>query len=116
MATFIMPWFTNYQFRSEIFHSNEKSKNAAFVNISSSLHLMLLFIPSACPLTISAMGKLFKVVRSRDSTSCHVIARDISRFHRVFLWTGYRYNFKSKHSNLKSKNATEEKNQQQRIL
>ena len=43
--------------------------------------------------------------RSRDSTSCHVIARDISRFHSVFLWTGYRYNFKSKHSNVKSKNA-----------
>ena len=29
----------------------------------------------------------------------------ISRFHSVFLWTGYRYNFKSKHSNVKSKNA-----------
>ena len=39
---------------------------------------------------------------------CHVIARDISRFHSVFLWTGYRYktyNFKSKLSNVKSKNA-----------
>ena len=43
--------------------------------------------------------------RSRDSTSCHVIVRDISRFHSVFLWTGYRYSFKSKHSNVKSKNV-----------
>ena len=42
-----------------------KVKNAAFVNISSSRHLMLLFIASACPLTISLMGKLFKVVGSR---------------------------------------------------
>ena len=41
-----------------------KVKNAAFVNISSSLQMMLLFIASACPLTIWAMRKLFKVVGS----------------------------------------------------
>ena len=41
--------------------------------------------------------------RSRHSTSCHIIARDISRCHSVFLWTGYRYSVKSKYSNVKSK-------------
>ena len=46
------------------------------------------------------------IYRSRDSTSCHVIARNISRFHSVFLWTGYRYSFKSKYSNVKSKKCS----------
>ena len=57
--------WTGYRHSFKSKPSNVKSKNAAFVNISSSLHLMLLFIASACPLTISAMGKLFKVVGSR---------------------------------------------------
>ena len=34
--------------------------------------------------------------RSHDSTSCHVTARDISRFHSVIFCTGHRYNVKSK--------------------
>ena len=44
--------------------------------------------------------------RSHDSTSCHVTARDISRFHSVIFCTGHRYNVKSKLSNLESKNTS----------
>ena len=76
MATFTKPWFTNYQFRSSFF-----------------------------PVTAVTRRQNVHFYMSRDSTSCHVIARDISRFHSVFLWTGYRHSFKSKHSNVKSKNA-----------
>ena len=41
--------------------------------------------------------------RSHDSTSCHVTARDISRFHSVIFCTGHRYHVKSKLSNLEVK-------------
>ena len=44
--------------------------------------------------------------RSHDSTSCHVTALDISRFHSVIFFTGHRYNVKSKLSNLESKNTS----------
>ena len=44
--------------------------------------------------------------RSHDSTSCHVTARDISRFHSVIFCTAHRYNVKSKLSNLESKNTS----------
>ena len=44
--------------------------------------------------------------RSHDSTSCHVTARDISRFHSVIFCTGHRYNVKSKLSNLENKNTS----------
>ena len=56
---------------------NLKSKHTSFVNISSSLHLMLLLMASACLLTlivlsISAMGKLFKVGITRSENSAKV--------------------------------------------
>ena len=44
--------------------------------------------------------------RSHDSTSCHVTARDISRFHSVIFCTAHRYSVKSKLSNLESKNTS----------
>ena len=72
--------WTGYRYSFKSKHSSVKSKNAAFVNISSSLHLLLLFIASACPLTISAMGKLFKVVGSRalkiqQSFMCYLLIK-----------------------------------------
>ena len=53
------------------------SYNTSFVNISSSFHLMLLLMASACSLTlivlsISAMGKLFKVWVTRPENSAKV--------------------------------------------
>ena len=44
--------------------------------------------------------------RSHDSTSCHVTARDISRFHSVIFGTAHRYSVKSRLSNLESKNTS----------
>ena len=64
-----------YNVKSKL--SNLESKNTSFVNISTSLHLMLLFMASACSLTlivlsISAMRKLFKVWVTRSENSAKV--------------------------------------------
>ena len=81
-----------YNVKSKL--SNLESKNTSFVNISSSLHLMLLLMASACSLTlivlsISAMGKLFKawVTRSQNSAkvSCIICWSNSSRWNSRFL-------------------------------
>ena len=64
-----------YNVKSQL--SNLESKNTSFVNISSSFHLMLLLMASACSLTlivlsISAKGKLFKVWATRPKNSAKV--------------------------------------------
>ena len=81
-----------YNVKSKL--SNLESKNTSFVNISSSLHLMLLLMASACSLTlivlsISAMGKLFKVwvTRSENSAklSCVICWSNRSRWNSRFV-------------------------------
>ena len=64
-----------YNVKSKL--SSLESKTISFVNISSSLHLMLLFMASACSLTlivlsIWAMGKLFKVWVTRSENSAKI--------------------------------------------
>ena len=64
-----------YNVKSQL--SNLESKNTSFVNISSSFHLMLLLMASARSVTlivlsISEMGKLFKVRVTRPENSAKV--------------------------------------------
>ena len=81
-----------YNVKSKL--SNLESKNTSFVNISSSLHLMLLLMASACSLTlivlsISPMGKLFKVWVTRSEisakVSCVICWSNRSRWNSRFL-------------------------------
>ena len=74
--------------------SNLESKNTSFVNISSFFHLMLLLMVSGRSLTlivlsISAMGKLFKVWVTRPENSakvsCVICWSNRSRWNSRFL-------------------------------
>ena len=79
---------------SKVSFKNSESKNSSFVNISSSFHLMLLLMASVCSLTlivlsISAMGKLFKVWVTRPENSakvsCVICWSNRSRWNSRFL-------------------------------
>ena len=81
-----------YNVKSHLF--NLESKNTSFVNTSSSFHLMLLLMVSARSLTlivlsISAMGKLFKVWVTRPENSakvsCVICWSNRSRWNSRFL-------------------------------
>ena len=79
---------------SKVSFKNSESKNSSFVNISSFFHLMLLLMASVCSLTlivlsISAMGKLFKVGVTRPENSakvsCVICWSNRSRWNSRFL-------------------------------
>ena len=90
----IVNFCTGHRYNVKSKLSNLESKNTSFVNISSPLHLMLLLMASACSLTlivlsISPMGKLFKVWVTRSEisakVSCVICWSNRSRWNSRFL-------------------------------